>query len=908
MLQPPLYFPSGRGFWDAVTDVVVQAGRVDYAALRVVVPTMDHIHALQDALVRRIGRPFIPPRICTLSGWLAMQAPTSAAADSERLMALYAELRQHAWLKKLFTARSNTDLLPLAQTLLTLCDELSLALLPDMARQGDDVAARWQAALAQLSPAARSLLSNEAQLVWSVWQTQLDGRDPQAVRFAQMMALASRADGPLIWVTPIEAAPFDQAFLARYAQQQSVHIISLDWRVGQVAPVYAAAWPELFDLPAETALARVLDGTKGDTARDTAREPIADHALCESGSLEEQATQGAQTIIDWLLAGKSSVAIIAQDRVVARRLRALLERAAVHVADETGWKLSTTRAAAALAAWFDVITTKADTVALLDFLKSPFVLAELADKSALVLEIELALRRANVSGGWPAVQAALANASSAQLLVAQCAREAGRFRGRRRLHEWANETGELLDAMHMRTALSADTAGEQVLAMLADLAQDCAALEQTYSFAEWRALINLQLESLPFVQASNDQRVVMLPLNGARLRHFDAVLVVGADAAHLPSQPQETLFFANAVRRELGLATRESRQRQQLRDLVELLQANPQVVLCWQSHKDGEPNPVSPWIARLEHCLLNAGAPPMKRHVVARTQRSVTAQLATCPMPSAAALRPQRLSASGFNSLVACPYQFFATRMLGLSVIDDLSDLPEKRDYGDWLHKILHQYHEALRENPRPEDQRAALLQQISAAVFDPELEKNAGALGFAIRWQQAAPAYLTWANSRQVQGWTYAAGEYALEANLDLPDGGSLTLHGRIDRVDEHIDGERAVLDYKTTDLDVLRKRMKDREDQQLAFYGILSAASEAVKPVQHAPIQYGHYVALEIKNGKTGDLPAPNYTEWQSALRLQVIATLSAIGQGAGLPANGINTVCRFCDMRGLCRKGVW
>jgi ATP-dependent helicase/nuclease subunit B len=184
--------------------------------------------------------------------------------------------------------------------------------------------------------------------------------------------------------------------------------------------------------------------------------------------------------------------------------------------------------------------------------------------------------------------------------------------------------------------------------------------------------------------------------------------------------------------------------------------------------------------------------------------------------------------------------------------------------------------------------------------VFDPELEKNAGALGYAIRWQQAAPAYLIWANARQEQGWTYAAGEYVMEASLELANGRSILLHGRIDRVDENAQGERAVLDYKTTDVEVLRRRMKDKEDHQLAFYGLLSSAT--------VPVQTAHYVALEIKNGKTGDLPATHYEEWQGALRERIIVTLSAISEGAALPASGINTSCRFCDMRGLCRKGVW
>jgi ATP-dependent helicase/nuclease subunit B len=884
MLQPVITLPPSAAFWDAAAGRILESADAhDFSALRVVVPTVGHIGQLQAALARRIEGAFIPPRICTMTAWLALQPPAARiASDSERLMSLYAELRQHAWLKKLFSARSNTDLLPLAQTLLTLCDELSQALLPALDGVADGADARWDAALAQLSPGARELLSQETQLVWSVWKTQLDSHDAQVARLAAMLQLAGRASAALIWISPTEPDVFDAAFLQRYAQRQPVTQILLGWQPEEMRGAYTDAWPELFDVAAQT------------TAR---HETPTGLALCQATSLEDEAQRAAQTVIDWLVAGKTSIAIIAQDRVVARRIRALLERAEVVVADETGWKLSTTRAAAALAAWFEVVSGRADTVALLDLLKSPFVLAEVADKSTRVIAIEHALRRANVGGGWQAALAALQRTPAEQDMIALLAQQAALFKGRQTLADWLAATEAMLDALQMRAPLAADPAGMQLLSMLAALAPDCAALGQPYSFAEWRAFMNLRMEALPFIGAAADRRVMMLPLNGARLRRFDAVLMVGADAEHLPSQAQETLFFANAVRRELGLATRESRQRQQLRDFVELLQVNAPVVLTWQGHRNGEPNPLSPWIARLQLSLQRGGAAPLAAHLAILPARRLTPQVAHQPAPSAPDLLPQRLSASAYNTLMACPYQFFATRMLGLSAIDELSELPEKRDYGDWLHRILKNYHDALNELATPVDERLALMMRVSDDVFDPELAKNAAALGFYVRWKKAAPAYLAWANARQESGWQFAFGELALERQL-VWDEGAMTLHGRIDRIDRNEAGELAVLDYKTNELTVLKKRLNEGEDQQLAFYGLL----------HEAPLAHAHYVALEAKGGKTGDAPAGRYAEWQAALRTQVIGNLQAIRQGAPLPASGIETTCQYCDVRGLCRKGAW
>ena len=895
-----LLIPPSAAFWPEVARILLDEGMLqqadpswrDFSSVRVLVPGFAHAQGLRSALAAHVQRPFIPPRITTLSAWIAMLPPdtadVAAASHSERLMSLYAELRQHAWLKKLFSARRNTDLLPLAQMLLTLFDELTAALLPSMQLSPDSAEERWQAALEQLPLPARNILSDEAQLVWTLWKSQLGSSDTTAACYARMLRLADEADTPLISINPSAPEPMQDAFLEAYAERHPVLRIGLDWHAHAVAGVYASAWSEMLE----------------EDGRDSffARAPVdvvrpEGLSLCPAGSLEEEAQRGAQLVVDWLGAGKERIAIIAQDRVVARRMRALLERAQVFVADETGWKLSTTRTAAALAALLDVVSTRGETVALLDLLKSPFLCAHVPDKAACVMEIEHALRRFNVLGGWESVLAALEGAPQAQDLLRLIADQAVLFAGRKSLKEWGKVTGQALDALGMREALANDAAGMQVTTLLDMLAQDCDGMAHPFSFAEWRAFLSLQLESTPFVPPEADRRVVMLQLNGAQLRCFDAVLMVGADADHLPSKDTETLFFANAVRRELGLATKELRQRMQLRDFTELLCANPEVVLSWQSYRDGEPNPVSNWIERLQLTLERSDAMRLPVRQVNIEARRLVSAPPSMPAPSAPGLLPRKLSASGYNSLVACPYQFFATRMLGLSGLDELSDMPEKRDYGDWLHEILRTYHEAIRDRTVAHGARESLLREISEKVFGEALARSAAALGYYARWQKVIPAYIDWANERESQGWKFAMGERRFDKTLTW-DGGQITLHGYIDRIDENDAGERAVLDYKTKTLQSLRDKLKDTEDHQLAFYGVLS----------DLPVSAAHYVALEITKDKTGDVEAKNYADWLALLEAQIVSNVQSIAAGAPLPATGIEKVCVYCEVRGLCRKGAW
>ena len=63
------------------------------------------------------------------------------------------------------------------------------------------------------------------------------------------------------------------------------------------------------------------------------------------------------------------------------------------------------------------------------------------------------------------------------------------------------------------------------------------------------------------------------------------------------------------------------------------------------------------------------------------------------PLPRAPGLLPERLSASACEALRTCPYRFFALRLLRLREADELDDEFEKRDYGTWLHAVLHRFH-----------------------------------------------------------------------------------------------------------------------------------------------------------------------------------------------------------------------
>ena len=136
-----------------------------------------------------------------------------------------------------------------------------------------------------------------------------------------------------------------------------------------------ALWPECIDSESGDRAVRVQENQKIYFEQRNLAQ--VDRHIYKASHFEDAAWQGARSIEELLQKGHQQIALIAQDRLLARRMRALLARfgPALSVHDETGWKLSTTRAAASLMSWLDMVRQPLGPSAteLMDFLKNPFI-------------------------------------------------------------------------------------------------------------------------------------------------------------------------------------------------------------------------------------------------------------------------------------------------------------------------------------------------------------------------------------------------------------------------------------------------------------------------------------------------------------------------------------------------------
>jgi ATP-dependent helicase/nuclease subunit B len=847
----------------------------DLSGLTVLVPNHRAGQDFARALAQAASRPpLIPPRITPLKSWAESTLQDTSVADdraepqARRLARLHGVLRRVDWLGKI-------DKWALANELLGLADELSAA------RLGGEIGSQIRALHADA-------LDRETALIEAVWQAlNNDGSDPQA-RYARaldrLLEQIQSAPQPIYGYALGMLTAVERRFLERCAGLAPVTLFALTADAADgVAHTLHQAWQRTEPPLRERAAA---------LARACPESPVhARIAVCPAPHLEAEARAVAAWVATQLNAGRRELALIALDRETARRMRALLERLDVLVADETGWTLSTTAAAAVIDRWLECVASDFPHVELLDLLKSPFLLGDPAERQDQVLQLELALRRQGVAQGRTDIQR-LAHARFGALppwLAALFNARQGFAQGRAPLTVWLARLSDSLVQLDAMAPLQADAAGASVLETLDILRRDLADDGEQYSFGEWRRWFNLALESASFIDASVASPIVLTSLPAARGRLFDAVAVIGADARHLPARPAPGLF-SQASRAQLGLPTAAEEAEFATTDLMQLLTQGP-ALMSWQAWHDDEPNPASSLVLRLQALHQAAwgaalteqsgGEPP--------AQSDPLPGVGMQPAPTVpAAHLPRRYSPTAYQTLLDCPYRFFVKSVLGIQELDEADEALDKSDYGNALHRILKAFHDSA--PPSGRDAALARLQETSAAEFAALPAWTAAA--WRSRWEKIQPAYVDAWLDWIAQGWHYHSGEAEFAMPFHVAGLGDITLHGRVDRVDEKNDA-RTVIDYKTGSAQGLKKKLKTPDEAiQLPFYAWLAEAAAVYLPINETPV-----APLEL-DGETD----------VDAISRRLPELLEALAAGAALPASGIDAVCQFCEARGLCRKGMW
>ncbi|MBI3560122.1 MAG: PD-(D/E)XK nuclease family protein [Gammaproteobacteria bacterium] len=910
---------------------------------------------LQQA-VRRQWPALLGPHIYPLEHWLRGFYPNDRPVGSEhdRIIILVEALLQHPQLV------GQANVWNLAETLLQLFDELSLNHIPVATdRRGFTQQLARYYGLRRDSLAGLTLEAELIQQLWLAWHTQLHAarlNDTSAARvFAYSTSPTALSAQTTLHLVGIHASSrAEQRWLQAMLQRSNVVL----WVHGHPYPSAPTnminqalqAWSEPVGLalpeppaisPYQHTLANIFDPQQTTLALRAQQHknhfptsPIQPRlqTFCAQDAEQEARAIDLQVRL-WLLEGKRRIAIVTENRRLARRVRALLERADIPLHDSAGWALSTTRAAAALEALLQCIEEDFAHLPLLDLFKSSFIFSDRIDaevkNAAYRLERDI-IAHDNISRGlrryrhyirdrserlkhlWPEQPSLLDDLlaqleTSTQPLLTL-------LKGQYPAATYFQRLSAGMQQLGMSPALQADAAGQQLLQLIDTLHQVATQHSINIHWLDFRAWLGRQLESVYFRPADNGGPVQLFTLAQAQLQDFDALILAGAEQEYLAGHSHAAPFFNATVRRELGLRTPQQVQQTDLLQFYRVLHSAPQLLISYRREQHGESIVKSPWVEAIEsfHCIAYGSDlqhPGLAlwllqpHHAVMRCDSPLLAPQQMAPLPRVPEkLIPKSISYSDFQQLVNCPYQFFAARCLGLSPPEEVRLALSKREYGERVHQCLQAFHTRVEPLPGPvgehltpanRNRAIRLLQQISEQVFAQDLRDNFTHRGWYYRWLGCIPAYVDWQIEREQQ-WRVDAIELKLQSQFNP----AITLRGRIDRIDAQANA-LAIIDYKSGTPPSKREVLAG-EEIQLPFYALLLSATTA--------LTQGEYLKLDTTVKSESLLDAAALSKLAQQLATQITASFEAMQHGSPLPAHPNEPTCRYCTMEALCRRQYW
>jgi ATP-dependent helicase/nuclease subunit B len=925
-------FPAQQNFSQQCARAILQQAAdslPDLSQLHIIIPNALAAHQLRLALSQHKHSCLLGPFIGSLAQWMNERIAlpdaqtTRINAQAKKLLLLEA-LKQHP---DLFSAGNSWQV---CDSLLILFDELT-----DCGSSFlDSDEQQWIDRLNQCyhTPVDIQHLNHEARIVFQLWQAWLQQMSAMNVidsASAYQQQLKDSADiicsnDYFFIIGEDELKPAERAWCQQLQQKnqlcfinQSVSCVD-DASKNPLSQLLASSFDQRTPLYART--------------QSTQKRPIEHFTIFNASNAEQEALAIELKTRLWLLAGNKRIAIVTEDRKLARRVRALLQRAGIIIQDTAGWSLSTTSSATIIERWLECIEQDFDHQPLLDLLKSPFFYND-TDKAQHLNQVyrfeqdiilheniprdinryihAMSLRRKKLN--WPEqtyenliqILDKLKNtATDLHLLFSQNSlRPAEKY-----LHSMTHSLIEL--GIHQK--LDNDLAGKCIITVLQNMQQGLKFANPEMSWQDFRTWLGASLEQEAFTPQAQPSAVQLMNLKQAQYCQFDALIIAGASKESLPGSARQQPFFNQSVRAALNLPTWHNDKRIAAHRFRCLLESADHVLISYCSENNGEWQQPSPWVSSIVDFAqlgLNIDLQDSYLRKLLQQYNSAvnecditnTPEISQPPAPQLdALLTPSEYSASRHQRLINCPYQFFAADVLSLRAGEHISEELQKSDFGEKVHLILQAFHLQVKNllapfnKPLNNDNRELALQhmkQLSTQVFNLDTEDNVQHREWLQRWLNIAPHYIDWQIQRQSE-WKI----HALEQKQTVKISDSVAINGRLDRVDKRGE-DYAIIDYKTG-LSARQDKVNAGEDVQLVSYAsMLDNVSEVA-----------YFELSKDKARIASSLADEDLVTLKELSQKRLIELVAQLRQGSNLHAWGDEKACQYCNMQGLCRKQSW
>ena len=449
--------------------------------------------------------------------------------------------------------------------------------------------------------------------------------------------------------------------------------------------------------------------------------------------------------------------------------------------------------------------------------------------------------------------------------------------------------------------------------------------------------------------AEDDAGVQILKARTIRGSKFRAVFAVGLVEGKVPSDVAENPATAD---KDSPIARLRAEQKHEQEYLFAQLfeSAQDQLILTWPKMENEAPLMESPFLRRvrakigdkeakntpttiidLRQAMLSSNRPALmddpdaQRMIAARAtwqQRQKPEQLQikewALPLLTLRYPKEKAFSATALEKYASCPFHHFATKTLGL---DELERDDAAMRWGSFLHDVLDRFFKASKtdDSIAPRERFLALLHKDWPAIA-PTLDPH-----YIHDFEKAlTDAFVTVSTYLANEGFVQVESEWEEKAiAIPMSDGVPLLLHVKIDRIDQHKNGNAELIcDFKTGGImsgAKLKERIRLGRALQLPLYGY------ARQFIKGTPVTHGIYVKLSRKVESTPDEHAPFLVQVGKALTMHpravkidfepekardcAIALATAMRKGliplSEYPADHKDPACQsYCSARHACR----
>jgi len=503
---------------------------------------------------------------------------------------------------------------------------------------------------------------------------------------------------------------------------------------------------------------------------------------------------------------------------------------------------------------------------------------------------------------------------------------------KRPLKVWFQELGNLWRNLGFPLARCETDilAKEHLFKIMEELGKELGYLEM--SRGDVLAWINTLSRGIEVVEKTPETAgIQILNLVESKGLAFDRVWVVGTHGRALPQTVGDLPFLDPDELREVEGGTAEKQWEAGQRNLSSLLSSAPTVTFSRaaskgedspylpcplipdESSKEGSPYTIDLWKKPPEEWLrarwLREGLRGLQSASEDAEERA--AENVDISLPSL-------LRVTQLESLLLCPFRFFAENLLALQPLEELKIGIDPRERGDVIHKILREFTRGLAaaapDWPGEKNKALEFLEKTVDNILGDRLEdpfwqvERVRLLG-SDQFPGLLRAWLDEEQKRARDGWEFETSEEPFEG---LPIGETgIALKGRLDRVDSHPEKGKALWEYKTGDPPPDKEVLKFMVRPQLPAYllaikrGLLSRFGAWSGQTEAGYIALKKASEVEVASLKNADWEG-FLEDWIEEVKKRLEGPLKGVYNADPLPQPSPprkEGACKHCPFPNIC-----